>query len=211
MSKYTYHIRGHGVICRSTKNTTEQIYATKIPSNIEIFTYTSIGSIMIEDECRTGSYDYVCNYMKPHLITNTLIKLQTPIYKYKYKNIGEENSNSNSYLFPEVVLFPELGASQFTYGIIHCNPTNNEQVVIKKITGQYSLSEAIIKIQNDCEKRYTDYPKSTIQINLGSCLSSLDIDPRKINLPTNILVSICLLYTSPSPRDRTRSRMPSSA
>ena len=25
------------------------------------------------------------------------------------------------------------------------------------------------------------------------------------------LVSVCLLYTSPSPRDRTRSRMPSSA
>ena len=30
----------------------------------------------------------------------------------------------------------------------------------------------------------------------------------KNNLP---LVDLCLLYTSPSPRDRTRSRMPSSA
>ena len=31
-------------------------------------------------------------------------------------------------------------------------------------------------------------------------------------LPANAkLLSICLLYTSPSPRDRTRSRMPSSA
>ena len=32
--------------------------------------------------------------------------------------------------------------------------------------------------------------------------------------PTNtkqVLGNICLLYTSPSPRDRTRSRMPSSA
>ena len=27
----------------------------------------------------------------------------------------------------------------------------------------------------------------------------------------NPVVSVCLLYTSPSPRDRTRSRMPSSA
>ena len=27
----------------------------------------------------------------------------------------------------------------------------------------------------------------------------------------NIFVKSCLLYTSPSPRDRTRSRMPSSA
>ena len=27
----------------------------------------------------------------------------------------------------------------------------------------------------------------------------------------NVLFNFCLLYTSPSPRDRTRSRMPSSA
>ena len=27
----------------------------------------------------------------------------------------------------------------------------------------------------------------------------------------NLLANVCLLYTSPSPRDRTRSRMPSSA
>ena len=30
-------------------------------------------------------------------------------------------------------------------------------------------------------------------------------------IPTGIRAWICLLYTSPSPRDRTRSRMPSSA
>ena len=31
------------------------------------------------------------------------------------------------------------------------------------------------------------------------------------NNPANTDIKICLLYTSPSPRDRTRSRMPSSA
>ena len=30
-------------------------------------------------------------------------------------------------------------------------------------------------------------------------------------VPESLLTIICLLYTSPSPRDRTRSRMPSSA
>ena len=30
-------------------------------------------------------------------------------------------------------------------------------------------------------------------------------------MPTDTIVGACLLYTSPSPRDRTRSRMPSSA
>ena len=33
----------------------------------------------------------------------------------------------------------------------------------------------------------------------------------KENLITSIQIASCLLYTSPSPRDRTRSRMPSSA
>ena len=40
-------------------------------------------------------------------------------------------------------------------------------------------------------------------------VSSLDVNSRKdFNQALN---KICLLYTSPSPRDRTRSRMPSSA
>ena len=30
-------------------------------------------------------------------------------------------------------------------------------------------------------------------------------------VPVGAVIEICLLYTSPSPRDRTRSRMPSSA
>ena len=35
---------------------------------------------------------------------------------------------------------------------------------------------------------------------------------RKMIMPKDsVVVSACLLYTSPSPRDRTRSRMPSSA
>ena len=45
-------------------------------------------------------------------------------------------------------------------------------------------------------------PLEVVQANILSELdyqSSLELDPR------------CLLYTSPSPRDRTRSRMPSSA
>ena len=38
-----------------------------------------------------------------------------------------------------------------------------------------------------------------------------DIKPSNIKLTPSGLVKLCLLYTSPSPRDRTRSRMPSSA
>ena len=36
-------------------------------------------------------------------------------------------------------------------------------------------------------------------------------DASREGIRTDALLVICLLYTSPSPRDRTRSRMPSSA
>ena len=42
---------------------------------------------------------------------------------------------------------------------------------------------------------------ATVLTNLGHGVVTVDSDPAKG----------CLLYTSPSPRDRTRSRMPSSA
>ena len=37
------------------------------------------------------------------------------------------------------------------------------------------------------------------------------IKPFKLEEVREALAEVCLLYTSPSPRDRTRSRMPSSA
>ena len=42
-------------------------------------------------------------------------------------------------------------------------------------------------------------------------VSSLFLSQSNRDEESSILLSICLLYTSPSPRDRTRSRMPSSA
>ena len=45
------------------------------------------------------------------------------------------------------------------------------------------------------------------QINAGT---NEDYLP-ELRLPGTIRATTCLLYTSPSPRDRTRSRMPSSA
>ena len=42
-------------------------------------------------------------------------------------------------------------------------------------------------------------------------LKSSDYDIRRMTREYIRYLGICLLYTSPSPRDRTRSRMPSSA
>ena len=45
-------------------------------------------------------------------------------------------------------------------------------------------------------------------------LNTIKIPKEIVNVAKNLIIDIsgvCLLYTSPSPRDRTRSRMPSSA
>ena len=42
-------------------------------------------------------------------------------------------------------------------------------------------------------------------------LSNIMAKEYEVITKSNIHVQLCLLYTSPSPRDRTRSRMPSSA
>ena len=51
------------------------------------------------------------------------------------------------------------------------------------------------------------------QANQNSGSANQDKNNEYINhyLSGNPIIYICLLYTSPSPRDRTRSRMPSSA
>ena len=55
---------------------------------------------------------------------------------------------------------------------------------------------------------------------LGAAFAEITIDGKNVYVETDaysvqfrhgVIIYICLLYTSPSPRDRTRSRMPSSA
>ena len=45
----------------------------------------------------------------------------------------------------------------------------------------------------------------------GACVIACDINQIDLFSLEELGISTCLLYTSPSPRDRTRSRMPSSA
>ena len=47
--------------------------------------------------------------------------------------------------------------------------------------------------------------KPQLSENIGACARGMK------NFNFNKLIVICLLYTSPSPRDRQKSRMPSSA
>ena len=54
------------------------------------------------------------------------------------------------------------------------------------------------------------HPKVTL-VGKGVCFDSGGLDLKPASGMKLMKKDICLLYTSPSPRDRTRSRMPSSA
>ena len=58
--------------------------------------------------------------------------------------------------------------------------------------------------------KLTDYKVGRGKWNLEVTQQKVEEIERTYQAP-DALPSICLLYTSPSPRDRTRSRMPSSA
>ena len=74
--------------------------------------------------------------------------------------------------------------------------------------------ETLDQLMTQIEQQHASMPKRLREIGnfvLGHpeaiALSTL----AELAAETDIATSACLLYTSPSPRDRTRSRMPSSA
>ena len=65
------------------------------------------------------------------------------------------------------------------------------------------------------EHHFFDYSWCPDNMQLLSYLAGaterIDLGTAAVIMPWNDPLRVCLLYTSPSPRDRTRSRMPSSA
>ena len=76
-----------------------------------------------------------------------------------------------------------------------------------KISDKFHL-EDICKLKNTVITGKTDDIKWRIHhINIVSKL----LDENKKEIIKSLFVDLCLLYTSPSPRDKRQSRMPSSA
>ena len=74
------------------------------------------------------------------------------------------------------------------------------RLIIQELTEELELTQAQLKIAERKLKKYEDN-------NTRSTRNRKDNNVVKISRR----LYTCLLYTSPSPRDRTRSRMPSSA
>ena len=69
----------------------------------------------------------------------------------------------------------------------------------------FGITNTDIVSSDDGTMDYFSFPSESVtDESLKKFLNSLKLDISKIN-------NICLLYTSPSPRDKRQSRMPSSA
>ena len=86
----------------------------------------------------------------------------------------------------------------------HYHAANEEGLYILEGRGLVRLGEV------DAAREFTDWFAGHIfdSGKVPSCVSTTCRPTAAAPLPTS---TTCLLYTSPSPRDRTRSRMPSSA
>ena len=138
--------------------------------------------------------------------------------RYRYAPDGLVNTNSGMYRVPgqsgtdnspgifldnyEMAHFRLIGDTNYLpYGRSYIEPG-------RKLFKQYTLMEDAMLIH-----RIARAPEKRIfYMNVGS------IPPNEIDAFMQKTISnmkrtpyVCLLYTSPSPRDRTRSRMPSSA
>ena len=109
----------------------------------------------------------------------------------KYQMIGlNSKSTSSSYSDIDFAMYCRKGGTLYVY----------EKGSSKGKIGTYSAGATIQVVVNDQGK--VEYLRNGELLKTSS---------RQVVYPLYADVSICLLYTSPSPRDRTRSRMPSSA
>ena len=142
---------------------------------------------------------------------------------------NEVNSICDSEVFFKCENFQKSGSFKFraaTNAILNLNETDKKSGVITHSSGNFAQALALAS-KNQNISSHIVMPKNAPKFkknavlkttdNLIECKSTLvDREKTTTSVQTKhnlsfIHPSNCLLYTSPSPRDRTRSRMPSSA
>ena len=94
---------------------------------------------------------------------------------------------------------------------------NNSQKVIKEkkfyedLTNSYNNNSEKLKDLDDLNQLAFEEENLQVQKEVLQNIKDLRSEVKKNEIKCFLSNEPCLLYTSPSPRDRTRSRMPSSA
>ena len=122
----------------------------------------------------------------------------------------------------DVIIGIDLGTTNSCVAVVE----GGEPIVITNSEGKRTTPSVVGFTDNDrkigdpAKRQAVTNPKNTVYSikrfigkDYSACADEVTKVPYKVvksgkNVPG---VKICLLYTSPSPRDRTRSRMPSSA
>ena len=149
-----------------------------------------------------------------HNIVKNLLDIENNIMSHLYKL----NINCNpkivavSKTFKIDKILPLIEHGHLDYGENKVQEAIEKWTEIKKINSKIKL-HMIGKLQTNKVKfavQIFDYIHSVDNEKLAKKIAN---EQNKINKNVKVFlqVNICLLYTSPSPRDRTRSRMPSSA
>jgi len=98
----------------------------------------------------------------------------------------------------------EYGAEAF---IELLNANQVDYIFINPGSDTYPIQEAIAKFKVQGKRT----PEVVLSLHESMAMAAAHGYFMVTGRPQVVLVHVCLLYTSPSPRDRTRSRMPSSA
>ena len=135
-NEYKYIISAHGGIITSNKGT--KYMAIKIPTNVEIFTYSNLGEILASS-CKKNYF--ICDNLDK--VKLNAFMLETPIHKYKYKSDSQN-------LFPELALTADSNiVLSFYSGIVHCIPEHLRTTNTKAMEVIYNI-DALVK--QDCDK-----------------------------------------------------------
>ena len=80
--------------------------------------------------------------------------------------------------------------------------------LVKILIRHPNIQIKFLGCENSPSKDIREFDQNIVIDTLPKLDLNNNFDPKNYDL---VFLSLCLLYTSPSPRDRTRSRMPSSA
>ena len=142
---------------------------------------------------KTTLLNILAGLLKP---SKGLIKNDNKIFFLDKQNIPPESRNIG-YVFQDFALFPHLNAKD---NALYAYKENRDS----KLTKEFVFNKLLL---NDHINKYPHQLSGGQQQRVAIARAIL-MRPKLLLMDEPFS---CLLYTSPSPRDRTRSRMPSSA
>ena len=185
-----------------------------IKNAVKLFDDYTVESVLIPTDDRTTacvSSQVGCSLDCKFCATSKLKRMRNLNPDEIYDQVVTINNQSLQYFNRPLsnIVFMGMGEPLMNY--------NNLVKSIEKISSDKGLNisqKRIVVSTSGIPKMIKKLADENLKVNLALSLHSAIEETRNKIMPFSTkfpLNDICLLYTSPSPRDRTRSRMPSSA